>query len=712
MIVTVLVGSMVLTLFGRLYYVQLLDPNKPSQLGDRLHLGAIVMPAPRGQILDSRGRPLVQNVARQVITVDRQALDRQPDHGAAVLARLGAVLKIDPALLAKQITPCSPRVPAPCWTGPPYQPVPVATSAPTSAVLEVSEHREQYPGVTLQTVTLPSYPNGSLAAQVLGYTGQVTAADLAADPDLDDADSIGLSGLEQQYDSALRGVDGRQYVQLDPRGISVGSDLSVPATPGDTLVTSIDASVQKLVETSLLQQIADTRKTGKPATSGSVVVMDPNTGRILAMASWPTYNPELFSGGISDADYARLIAPSANAPLLNRATDGQYAPGSTFKLITASSLVMHNEISLQGTYPCPGSLAIDGRVKTNYDSESFGYPITLENALGFSCDTFFYAPAADEYYRDQARIAAGQAPAEYLQHMAAAFGVGTKPGIDLPADEQATGSYADREIRLAQWQANKATWCAEAKQGYPEVSDPAQRAYLTLLASQNCTDGWRYRAGDNADMAIGQGDTTLSPLQLSIAYSALVNGGRIWQPTLGWAVVDGSGKVVKTITPTVRSTVPVSQPVLNYIASSLSFSRGWAVSGAYAYIGSPIQNMLGGKTGTAEVFGKQDTAWLSSWGPVSNNHGAVSARFVVTGMIEQGGTGATSAGPMLKRIWDGLLGAGQPAVLPGSKAPTALPKIAPQIQVTGGSAHLPPALDGTGGPPAVPTYRPRPGGVR
>ena len=345
----VLVGSMVLTLFGRLYYVQLLDPNKPSQLADRLHLGAIVVPAPRGQILDSRGRPLVQNVARQVITVDRQALDRQPDRGAGVLARLGAVLKIDPALLAKQITPCSPHVAAPCWTGPPYQPVPVATSAPTAAVLEVSEHREQYPGVALQTVTLPSYPNGSLGAQVLGYTGQVTAADVAANPDLDDADSIGLSGLEQQYDSVLRGVDGKQYVQLDPRGISVGSDLSVPATQGDTLVTSIDASVQKLVESSLLQQIADTRKAGKPATSGSVVVMDPGTGRIMAMASWPTYNPGLFSGGISDADYAALIAPSANAPLLNRATDGQYAPGSTFKLITASSLVMHNEISLQGT---------------------------------------------------------------------------------------------------------------------------------------------------------------------------------------------------------------------------------------------------------------------------------------------------------------------------------------------------------------------------
>ncbi|MCW2782487.1 MAG: penicillin-binding protein 2, partial [Marmoricola sp.] len=145
-----------------------------------------------------------------------------------------------------------------------------------------------------------------------------------------------------------------------------------------------------------------------------------------------------------------------------------------------------------------------------------------------------------------------QALDEYLQKTAASFGVGRTPNIDLPADEQAAGSYADRETRRARWTANKAQYCAAAKRGYPDEPDPTQRAYRTALAAENCTDGWRYRAGDNADMAIGQGETTMSPLQLALAYSAMINGGRIFAPTLGWAVVNGAGKVVRTIKPKVR----------------------------------------------------------------------------------------------------------------------------------------------------------------
>jgi penicillin-binding protein 2 len=369
---------------------------------------------------------------------------------------------------------------------------------------------------------------------------------------------------------------------------------------------------------------------------------------------------------------------------VTRAISGAYAPGSTFKLITTSSDVMHNEISLDGTYPCPGSLTVDGRVKTNFDSESFGGPISLRDALGYSCDTFYYAPAADEFYADQNRIAAGQKPNEYLQRMAAAYGVGRAPNVDLPAGEQGAGSYADREIRMQRWQQNKATYCANAKRGYPDIADAGQRAYATALASENCTDGWRYRAGDNADMAIGQGETTMSPLQLALAYCAMFNGGKIWEPTLGWAVVDGKGKVVQKITPKVHNTVPVSQALYNYIADSLNFSRGWAVSGAFAYLNSPYRGLIGGKTGTAEVYGRGDTSWLASWGPVSHDgQGNVHAQLVMVGMVEQAGTGATAAGPMEKRIWDGLFGVGGPSVMPGIKPATTLPKIAPQVSVQG-----------------------------
>ncbi|MDP9116753.1 MAG: penicillin-binding transpeptidase domain-containing protein [Actinomycetota bacterium] len=686
-VIVALVASMTLTLFGRLYYVQVLDPHKPVQTAGRLHDGRIVVPAARGQIVDAQGRVLVGNTSVQEITVNREKLQGLPDSGHAVLARLAPLLGVTPAALDREITPCSPKVAAPCWTGQPYQPVPVAVNASTPAALAISEHREQFPGVALQTMTLPYYPGGSLAAHVLGYAGAVTAADEKANGALNDADTIGRSGLQAQYDAALRGVDGTQVVRLSPQGTVIADGASIPAQQGDTLVTSIDAAVQRLAEQSLAKQIADSRAAGKLATSGSVVVLDPATGRVIAAASYPTYDPQEFVGGISKADYAALTAPSANNPLLGRAIAGQYAPGSTFKLVTASSDVTHNEVSLNGTYPCPGALSVDGRVKTNYDSESFANPISLQDALGYSCDTFFYAPAVTEYYADQARVAAGQRPIENLQQMAAAFGVGRAPGIDLPADEQASGSYADRETRLARWNANKTQYCSDAKTGFPDAPTSAQRQYLTALASENCTDGWRYRAGDNADMAIGQGETTVSPLQLALAYSALVNGGKIWDPTLGWAVVNASGALVNTIHPTLHNTVPVSQSVLNYIADSLSFSRGYAVSGAFAYLNSAYRNEIGGKTGTAEVFGHQDTSWLATWGPVSKtSSGAIRARFVVVGMVEQAGTGATAAGPMLKRIWDGLLGANGPAVISGSKPITTLPKIAAQVSVVSSSS--------------------------
>src|SRR4051812_22049562 len=208
---------MMLTLFARLYYVQLLDPDKPTQTAHLLHDGYIVVPAARGLILDARGRPLVENTSTQQITVDRELLLKLPDKGRAVLARLAGLLGTTADRLAKEITPCSPKVPAPCWTGQPYQPVPVALNAPTRTVLAVSEHREQFPGVAVQTVTLPLYPNGSLAAHLLGYTSEITQADKKQNPQLNDADTIGASGLEEQYDAVLRGIDGKQIVELNPQ---------------------------------------------------------------------------------------------------------------------------------------------------------------------------------------------------------------------------------------------------------------------------------------------------------------------------------------------------------------------------------------------------------------------------------------------------------------------------------------------------------------
>jgi penicillin-binding protein 2 len=678
-VLRLLIGSLMLTLLARLAWVQVLDQNKPQQSAGLTHLGDITVPAPRGEIVDSRGRVLVGNKVTHVLTVDRSTLQQQPDQGAVVLARLASLLRTSATDLAHRITPCGVKVPAPCWTGQPYQPVPVATDIDNSVMLAVSEHAERFPGVAVTSQTVLAYPGGTLAAHVLGYTGAVSSDDQKKNKSLDDADTIGRSGLEQSYDSVLRGVDGTTSVPLDARGDPAGPfSQTVAPQQGSTLVTSIDADVQALAEKSLAEQISTSRGAGKPATSGAVVVMDPHTGRVLAAASYPTYDPSAFVGGISVADYQKLIDPAANAPLVSRAIAGQYAPGSTFKLVSLSDNLSNGTMSVDGTYPCPGSLNVDGRVKTNFDSESFGGSITPAFALQVSCDTFFYAPAVSEYYADQSRIQANQKPLEQLQAMARAFGVGSSPQVDLPADEQASGSLADRQSRLDRWNANKAQYCADAKRGYPDEKDAATRAYLTQLASENCTDGWRYRAGDNADLAIGQGETTVSPLQLATAYSAMVNGGTLFAPTFGWGVVDGSGKVVKTVSPKVIRTLPVSKKYLEFFGDSLHFQDSHSVSGALAFDGSPIKLLIGGKTGTAEVYGKQDTSWFASWGPVQPGAAVGTAKFVVVGMVEQAGLGSSAAAPMVRKVYEGLLGAAGKPMLPGSRPATTLPRIAPQ----------------------------------
>jgi len=181
-VIVALVAAMTLTLVARLYWVDLLDPHPPSQTAGRLHNGDIVIPAPRGNIVDARGRALVRDTSTQVLTVDRMKLLAQPDHGARVLSLLAWLLGTSPVQLAQEITPCSPKVSAPCWTGEPFQPVPVMQDVSTTVALAVSEHREQFPGVALQTVTEPQYPGGSLAAHVLGYTGSVNGTDEKANP--------------------------------------------------------------------------------------------------------------------------------------------------------------------------------------------------------------------------------------------------------------------------------------------------------------------------------------------------------------------------------------------------------------------------------------------------------------------------------------------------------------------------------------------------
>ena len=662
-VIRVVVVSLLLTLGARLYYLQVLDDEKLVQTANRQHTREVILAAPRGTVVDDRGRPLVTNRSSLVVSVNRSALQAQADRGKAVLQRLGALLDVAPAELAKRITPCAKGVPRPCWNGSPYQPVPVVADTTPAVVLTIEERQEDYAGVSAESQTLRQYPNGSLAAHSLGYVGPVNqdeldAARKAGRTDLNLNAQIGRSGLENTYDADLRGTDGVRYVTIDNRGTLIGTQRETAPQRGNTLVSSIDRDVQRIAEQALTAEIIKRRterdKDGQPyaAPSGAAVVMDPRDGRVIALASTPTYDPTVFVGGISRTELARLTDESAGTPLVSRAVQGQFAPGSTFKLSSASAEVMSGRAPLDGTYTCPGSLKVGNTTKNNFEGRGIAGTIDMRIALAKSCDTIFYGFAQADWYSDEARIDAHQKPAETLQRMAREFGFGSPPGIDLPAGEQTSGRIVDRAFKKSRWDANKAQYCSDARRGYPDVTDQTRRTFLTQLAAENCSDGWRFGVGDAANLAIGQGETTVSPLQLAVAYSALVNGGTLWQPRLGRAVVDPDGTVVREIKAKSRGKVPVSGHVLDYIKSSLAFTPANGASGSVAFGGFPLDKVLvGGKTGTAEVFGKQDTSWFASWAPADKP-----AKYVVVAMIEQAGLGAQAAAPVARAIYEGIYG--------------------------------------------------------
>ncbi|HEY9474137.1 MAG TPA: penicillin-binding protein 2 [Mycobacteriales bacterium] len=714
-VLRVLVLSLLATLGARLYYLQVLDNHKLTQTATHQHVREVLLPAPRGAIVDDQGRPLARNRASLVVSVDRGKLTGRSDGGKAVLRRLAPLVRMTPEQLARKITPCAKDVPKPCWNGSPYQPVPVATDTSPQVVLSIVEHQEDFPGVSADTETLREYPGKSLAAHTVGYVGPVTQAELdsaaaAGRTNLHDIDLVGRTGLEKQYDSQLRGQDGVRRVKVDNRGTVMAVDSESAPTSGDTLVTSIDAGVQAVAEKALLDQITQSRatfdyKNGQnfAAPSGAAVVMDPRTGRIIAMASYPSFDPTQFVGGISQSALNSLTSEQSGIPLVSRATQGQFAPGSTFKLVTASAIVMDGQAKLDGRYACPSQMKVGNSIKTNYDNESISGGVDLRQALAKSCDTFFYKFAMDAWHSDQDRLDDGKKVVEEQQKMARAFGFDQQPEIDLPDGQQTDGRIPDRAFKKARWEENKKQYCANAKKGYPDVSDKARRDFLTQIAKENCSDGWRFNIGDSADVAIGQGEITVSPLQLAVAYSAMVNGGKVFEPTIGRAVVDPTGKVVRQITPKLRGKVPVRPEVLQFIRDSLAFGKGLGVSGESAFGGFPLKKVqVGGKTGTAEVFGKQDTSWFASWAPADNS------RFVVVGMVEQAGLGSRAAAPLAREIYEGIYGLnGHKAALPGGVPPTKLPRLhvdAPTPTPTPSADHPGPSISsGPSGQPASPS---------
>ena len=679
LVVQIFILTLMVALLGRLFYLQVAAAPRYKDAALSIQSRDVINPATRGLIVDSSGIPLALNRVGLAITVDRIALDKQSDKGVNVLARVSSLLGLayDDVYRGTRLCGELPKNDkAGCWTGSRYQPIPITKSADPDIALQIVERADAFPGVDAQPVAIRNYPSylDVNAAHVLGYVGPLTENDLLAGNGKQyfRSESIGKSGLEIQYDTFLRGEPGIRTVIVDRKESITRESQNTKPVPGDHLVTSLDVRLQAAAEKALKDAVLRGRANGYTSDSGAAVVMDIKTGRILALASYPTYDPNAWETGLTVQQAEDLFSEKKSVPALNRALQGLFAPASTFKVV--SLLASANAgYDLKANYKCPSEVQVGTRTFRNFDSKNQG-TMNMFKAMAVSCDTIWYQIAFDEWLRDGG-LRPKSNPNDYFFEAAKAFNITQKVGIDLPSES--SSRLADRDYKKSWYQQNKDFYC-----NYKERATKAQQTpFLLQLAAENCVDGDKVRAGDAVNFSIGQGDTVMTPLKLTQMYAAIANGGTIWQMLVAKAIVKTDGTVVKTFTPQKLGTVKAAPSVLAFLRGSL---REVVVSGtaAGAFAGFPVE--ISGKTGTAQVFGrnpngslKDDTSWFASYAPSKN------PRYAVVMMVGQGGFGASTSGVGVRRIYESLFGVVGSKVVPGAalfpegKPPSKLPKISP-----------------------------------
>jgi penicillin-binding protein 2 len=608
----------------RLWYMQVLDAKAYAQKVTANQVRPVQIPAPRGLIVDRSGGELVNNQVTEDITLSRLSAQQHP----GVVGQLAALLGISPAQIQADLN--NPRFSL-------YKPVPVLENAPMQAVAVIKENPDLYPGVAAQVDSQLAYPMGETGAQMLGYARQITSSELAAHPGqgYQQGDQYGQDGLENEYQSYLRGTPGVDKVEVTAQGQAVGSLGQTQPRPGDDVITNIDTGLQQTLQTALNNEVASlqgqvdssTHNVEHP-TGGAAVALDPQTGAVLAMVSNPTYNPTIWeSPTISQAQIDSIFgapnqAPGAPAPpAYNRAISGFYTPGSTFKLATATAALQTGLINPGFYYDDTGRFTIPGcqpgaagcNTLLDNDGEAAG-EINLTTALTVSSDTFFYNLGAmfwDDYKNT------GHYGPQPVQNTANAYGYGEKTGVDLPGED--AGDYA-------------------------KVDSPSIRK-KEHAQFPNIYDG-SWSTGANVEMAFGQGGTAITPLEQATAYATFANGGTRYQPEIAAGIVNAEGKLVHRIAPKVVGHVPLS---LEDHAAMLQGFEGAVQSAsprgtAYAaFQGFPFDKLpLAGKTGTASANEQVPTSWFVGWGPVDH------PQYLIAVVIERGGFGASAAAPVAR----------------------------------------------------------------
>jgi penicillin-binding protein 2 len=591
-----ILGFVVLAVLGlllaRLWTLQVLNGSAYAEQAKENRVREVTTEAPRGRILDRTGLELVTNRPTMAVVVEPSAKNDEK-----LLGRLSTVLNMPVADIKERASSVR-QAPLAMRT--------VAIDVPMAAVSYISEHEAEFPGVEVRTQAVRKYPQGALAAHVLGYAGEVSQSELeATDSPYQYGDIVGKAGAEKSFEEVLQGDRGRQLIEVDARGRARKVILDSDPVSGRDVVLTIDSKVQVVTEKALAQAMEDAHKAKFPkARAGAAVAIDIKTGEIIAMASLPTYDPELFLGGISQKNWKTLTSKDSEFPLTNRAIMAQYPAASTFKAMTGLAGLEAGFTSPDSTYDCKGKWVGMGEQWQKWCWNHAGHGSeTFMEGIKDSCDTVFYE-IGYRFYKDKD---------EKLQKFSRRFGFGAKSGVDLPGE--VVGRVPD------------AAWKASYNENYPEFQ--------------------QWLPGDTVNLAIGQGDLLVTPLQLLDSYAGIANGGKIMRPHVIKHVLDAQGAPVLNTRPEVAFNSKTSQRNLATMKTAL-VSVTEVGTGKGAFVGFPVT--VAGKTGTAQVAGKDDMALFVGFAP------AEKPRYAVVVVIEEGGHGGSVAGPAARQILAACLG--------------------------------------------------------
>ena len=650
----VLLITIFVALFSRLWFLQVLAGDEYQTLARENRVRRVDSEPPRGRILDRNGIVLVDNRATLSITIDRQIISEEEI--PRVLRRLSKLLDVKRKDLKERLND---------GTVSPYKPVPVANDVTEAEATEIMTFKERYPGVDLEELQIRKYSHRELLAQVLGYVGEISEDELKDSEQFKKGytagDIIGKAGIERTYDSYLRGKPRIEQVVVNADSQVVGKRLRQEQEAGKDLYLSTDIRVQEIVERALADGIEAARGSGYGAPDGGVVVLEPDTGDVLAMASYPTYDPSILADGITQKEFdklgARTETPQDDA-LTNRAMASEQAPGSTFKPVTGGAALSLGVIGPYDSLDCPGSRTYPpdggpGSVQFfNWNPADSG-TVDVPTSLEISCNTFYYELGwqMESRWGESFENADGSERFQKYQRNA---GFGDPTGVDLPYEQG--GVVPDMD------------WCKDNEDiGF-------------------CPDGWL--PGYTVNMSIGQGDLKVTPLQMATSYAALVNGGNVWEPRMGYEVrrppvqeqddleetqttqttqeTDDDlpsgprvservnreeSKLIRDIKARRASKLPLDETEMSVLRQGLEdVVMGASGTAAGVFSGFPLaQFPLAGKTGTAQ---RGDTgvndSWFVTYGP-ADDPGYVIAVYVE----EAGGGGATSA-PIARQIWEGI----------------------------------------------------------